>query len=322
MQLGTSFSIKQCEYLGFSLDETKEVFAKVCQMGFDWIRLASYWDLIEPSSGEFDFSSLDWQLAEVAKHPDLKVVLNVGMKQFRWPEFHFPKWVEEKYPNQIQISQHPLDQDSNGNQHELAEKAQQFIEKVVRYTKAHQNIAAYQIENEALKGEHIAGNRYLSVAYLSGTADLVRDIKKAHQLIVMSNAIDLFPPVGSGDTKLFQKSTELTDIVGVNVYVRVPALGRYLEPTFLYWNKLNGWNPDWVLEAQWEPWEDGAAVHLDTEHKPSMNSERGVKLVEKLKSLGIETVFIWGVEHAFAHQKKYGGEYWLKPMTNLLTVND
>jgi GH35 family endo-1,4-beta-xylanase len=57
-------------------------------------RLMSYWDMVEPTRGTFNFSELDWQMDEAGKR-GAKVSLAIGMRQPRWPECHKPKWYSQ-----------------------------------------------------------------------------------------------------------------------------------------------------------------------------------------------------------------------------------
>ena len=56
------------------------------------IRLLAYWDEIEPEKDKYYFADLDWQISE-AQNAGVPVVLVVGQKVPRWPECHFPAWL-------------------------------------------------------------------------------------------------------------------------------------------------------------------------------------------------------------------------------------
>ncbi len=92
--LGTTFSQLQCRYIGL---DYRAAFQDICQIGLDRIRLCAYWNEIETQPGLYDFSILDWLLAEADRN-QIEVVLAVGMKVPRWTEFYFPQWVSDRYP--------------------------------------------------------------------------------------------------------------------------------------------------------------------------------------------------------------------------------
>src|SRR5687767_14817772 len=88
--LGFTFSQRQTEYLTLQWDD---VFDAALDLSPTIIRLGAYWDEIEPYEGVYDWSTLDAQL-DRADERDLDVILTVGMKAPRWPEYFLPSWLE------------------------------------------------------------------------------------------------------------------------------------------------------------------------------------------------------------------------------------
>ena len=124
VRIGTTFSPLQCEYFGM---DWKKAYLAILDEGFDIIRVSAYWDEIEKEEGVYDFTVLDWQV-EQARKKGVPVVLAVGIKVPRWPEYHIPDWLEEQMRFGIgaKISNNRL----------LREKTFQFIEKTVLRYKA------------------------------------------------------------------------------------------------------------------------------------------------------------------------------------------
>src|SRR5688572_19379132 len=60
--IGVSFSEKRSKELG--LDWKANYTALLDDMHIQTFRLMSYWDLHEPVRGQYDFSTLDWQVEE------------------------------------------------------------------------------------------------------------------------------------------------------------------------------------------------------------------------------------------------------------------
>lgn len=63
----------------------------------DLVRLPIYWELVEPTPDERDFSSIDSLLEVVAHHNlhsdiETRVVLTIGARNFLYPELHAPAW--------------------------------------------------------------------------------------------------------------------------------------------------------------------------------------------------------------------------------------
>src|SRR5207247_4610528 len=63
----------------------------------DLVRLPIYWELVQPTHEDLDFSSIDELLDAVAAHNQssaiqTRVVLTVGARNFLFPELHQPAW--------------------------------------------------------------------------------------------------------------------------------------------------------------------------------------------------------------------------------------
>jgi hypothetical protein len=314
--LGTTFSQLQCHYLELDYQDT---FQDVLSLGFDVIRLAAYWNEIESEKGKYNFQVLDYLLKEADKK-GVQIILAVGMKTPRWPEFHIPDWVEKEC--NLTQTKGPLDDDTK-----LQEYVFRFTQQVVRHTRDYKCITYYQVENEGLGRVVIAGNRYISPEFLSQEIELVKSLKREDQRIFLSNAIDLWPPNSTEDTQLVERSIELgADAIGINVYTKVPVrAGAYLQPTKLYWNKLQDWNllftensiEGWIAESQAEPWEHGNHIHIHRQDCPSSNPKLAIELASKLTSLGYDRVLLWGCEHWYWH-KKQGNLAWWEAMQSYI----
>ena len=314
--LGTTFSQLQCRYLDLEVQDT---FRQICRLGCDRLRLCSYWHEIEPMPGKFDFTQLDWLLTESQKY-GVEIVLTVGMKAPRWPEFHFPDWLKSRYDTTN--SQVAIDQNRA-----IAEHALTFIAAVVGHTRSAPNLKYWQIENEPLTRLEITGDRWLSAPFVRQEVSLVRRLALPGQKLVLTNAIAL--PSGNlpTDEQALQISQSLVDCVGFNVYTKVPA-GRpsfYLQPLPTYWQTLQRWQTQlnqnakapWIAEAQAEPWEPDQLVPTKRLDYVSSSPQQASRLATFLASLGYETVMLWGCEYWY-WQKRQGREAWWQAMQQLI----
>jgi beta-glucosidase/6-phospho-beta-glucosidase/beta-galactosidase len=168
--LGTTFSPLQCHYIGLDYQET---FRWVCGLGLDRIRLCAYWHEIEPRPNQFDFSVLDRLLEECDRY-GIEAILAVGMKVPRWPEFHFPDWLQAQYNTKGRPE--PMDRDR-----EIAELTLRFTEKVVSHTRMAPALKYWQVENEPFTHLEITGGRYLSTEFVQQEVALVRALARADQ---------------------------------------------------------------------------------------------------------------------------------------------
>ncbi len=230
--LGTTFSQIQCHYIGL---DYREAFNDICSLGFDCIRLCSYWNEIESVENQFDFTTLDWLLNECHQR-GIDVALTVGMKAPRWPEFHFPNWLTARHDT----SGNPKPIDRNPA---IAEHTLRFINQVVSHTRHSPAIKYWQIENEPFTRLDITAGRFLSHEFVRKEVELVRSLAFPEQKVLMTNAITLPAAQFAKDDRAFRESLTLADAVGINVYSKVPMGNSsfYLQPFAPYWKKLKTW---------------------------------------------------------------------------------
>src|SRR3990167_7300395 len=113
----------------YDLDPREVLNALIHDLRLKQIRLVSYWDDIESSPGNYDFTELDWQFA-MAKTAGVKVSLAIGLRQPRWPECHIPSWAEIK------------------SKPEWVANLKTFMTKVIERYKDNSVLDSYQLENE------------------------------------------------------------------------------------------------------------------------------------------------------------------------------
>jgi len=314
--MGTTFSQLQCGYMNL---DYQEVFRQVCTLGFDRIRLCSYWNEIEPVENQFNFTQLDWLLEE-SDRAGVEVVLTVGMKAPRWPEFHFPTWVENRYDTVA--NQKPVDRTAA-----LVDRALHFTQAVVNHTRHAPALKYWQVENEPFTQLEITAGRFLSYEFVRREVALVRSLALPGQKLVLTSAISLPQANSKEDDRAFQESLNLADAVGINVYTKVPAGNSsfYLQPFPIYWRRLQNWQQQlvagdreaWIAEAQAEPWERNQLVATNKLNHPSSSPQQAAKLVSTLANQGFVGVMLWGCEYWY-WQRQQGALGWWSGMQKLL----
>lgn len=318
--LGTTFSPLQCRYM--NLDD-RAAFQAICTLGLDRIRLGAYWNEIETKPDQFNFSTLDWLLEEAHRN-GIQVVLAVGMKVPRWPEFHFPQWISDRYDTKA--GDKALDLRSP----EVAERSLNFVNAVVNHCRYAPAVKYWQIENEPFTRLEIAGGRFLSPEFVRKEVALVRSRQLPHQKILLTNAIHLPKPKPEEDLPAFRDSLTTADAVGFNVYTKVPAgnSGTYLEPEPEFWQQLQSWQTDlqnfgreaWIAEAQAEPWEPQKLVAIDRADYPSASPRRMQLLVNTLARANYSTVLLWGCEYWYWQQTQ-GRNLWWWTVKQMIRAN-
>ncbi|KXK00821.1 MAG: Beta-galactosidase LacZ [Parcubacteria bacterium OLB19] len=88
---GMSFNTMYASELGLDWKETYD--AIMDDLGVRHFRLAAHWPMIEPASGVYNFTELDYQIKR-AEEMNAEVILAVGRRLPRWPECHVPDWAK------------------------------------------------------------------------------------------------------------------------------------------------------------------------------------------------------------------------------------
>ncbi|MEO5627296.1 MAG: beta-galactosidase [Candidatus Saccharimonadales bacterium] len=277
-RLGTTFIPTYAEYYGLDAQETYK--ALIYDLGLRHFRLVSYWDKIEPTKGEYDFSQLDWQF-KIAEQSGSKVSLAIGLRQPRWPECHMPIWA------------------MNQPKAEWSADLKTFMGKVIERYKDSPALDSYQLENEFfLKafGECSDFDRNRLVDEFN----YVKQQDPNHKVIISRSNNALGLPVG--------KPTP--DEFGISVYKRVwdkNITHRYFEYPFPAWfygflagagQILTG--KDMIIhELQAESWlPEGYLMPTAPieEQNKSLDAKRLHDRIEYGKATGMKTIDLWGAE--------------------------
>jgi hypothetical protein len=327
-EVGVTFSRRQAEYLGLPWQET---FNAVLGLAPTVVRLGAYWDEIERERDRFDFSTLDWQLAQLPPE-HARVVLTVGMKAPRWPEYYLPSWLMRatRIGSYGTISDDPL----------VREEALRFVEAVVERYQDHPSIAYWQVENEPLDP---SGPRHWKIGadFVAQEVALVRALDHRKRPIVLSMFVDTPPPLSSlppwrsHDEKRARTLLQMADVLGLDVYpsrgIRVFGRDLYLDWSGWAWERpaltlrqlaLAQGKDAWVMEAQAEPWEPARLVYLDDGPSRSVQPGMAASTFGRLSNGGFGTILLWGAEHWYMRQERHDDPSWLDTLRPLFPGSD
>ncbi len=283
-QWGITFSPSYATDLG--LNWQKAYLAILDDLKVENIRLSAYWDEIEKTKDQYDFSRLDFQINEATRR-DTKIILAIGRRLPRWPECHDPAWLSSLTAEQTNA------------------KLSDLIKKVVNRYKDNKNIIFWQVENEpmfAWFGLCPTPDENL----LKSEVALVRSLDASRSIIVTD----------SGELSTWRKAAKYPDILGTTLYRIVwnKSTGFFsywfLPPAFYHYKAVitEFFHPNiksfFVMELQMEPWTMGKpmAQLSPAEQQLSFNLQRFQTNVSYAKKTGFSQVYLWGVEYW----------YWLK----------
>lgn len=290
---GLSFNTLYAEELG--LDPEVVYTALLDELGVRHLRLAAHWPMVEPREGEFDFTALDFQIAEAAAR-DADVILAVGRRLPRWPECHVPDWAAGLTWEQQQA--------------ELRE----YLTAVISRYKDRPNIIYWQVENEpyleVFAHEHCGD---LDEEFLLEEIELVRSLDSTRPILVTD----------SGNLGTWVGAYRAGDAFGTSVYVYLwnPDLGpfRTLIPAFAYRIKENlmrlffGEKQTFLIELSAEPWllAPVADVPLETQFE-RMDLEKFEEILAYAEGTRFEKQYLWGGEWWYWLKLQGHTEMWEK----------
>jgi len=278
-KFGFSFNPEQANYLG--LDPKETYLALLDGLKPSFIRIPVFWDEVQKTQDELDFSFIDWYLGE-AKKRGVLVTVNLGYTTFRYPECHEPRWA--------------WDLESE----EFDKVLLKFLEKTTAHLSNFPNIEAWQVENEQ------------ELWLLRPRCRIIKNGLFKREIETVRNADSLRRPVVitfGAQTRIgnfWQKRIVLGDIFAVSFFGK--SYNKYLHAhtNRLWFRNLpvekvvteKGGKRFWISEFHAEPWGKTPLNKISPEEaRQTMNPQilkENIKLLKKFG--GAERVYFWGVE--------------------------
>lgn len=269
---GASLSIKQCR--NFNINDQKVLRFAMKNLGITRLRLMSYWDEIETEQGIYNFEYLDEQIKTVSKYNGT-ITLCIGARQPRWPESHWPDWVEGMNPT-----------DRN-------KALLKFIETTINRYKKNPCIVSWQLENEAL----------LKNFGLSGDFDRGR-LRKQYKLV---KRLDPDRPIIMTTSTSWGMPLRrpIPDIVGFSFYHTTYDKGSYRKSVYQPWIfklrasliKLLLRRPSFIHELQAEPWGPKNIWEMsESMQAESMSAKQFKHNVDLAIRSNLSPIDFWGLE--------------------------
>lgn len=290
LDYGVTFSKKQSQALG--LDWKANYLALFNDLGVKKIRLAAYWDEIQPENNLYNWEDLDWQINEAEKN-NVEIILVMGNRVPRWPECHIPEWA-----NTI-------------SEQERQTATLKYITETISRYRHRPDITHWQVENEPfLKYFGICPE--FNAAFLDQEITLVKSLDSRPIIVTDSGELSAWIPAA-------RRGDVFGSTLYLNTYSRV--LDRYIRypitPTFFRVKKnitnLFAHPQDWILiELQGEPWGKKAFQDLPKpERELTMSPEKFKEIIEFSRHTGFRTFYWWGVEWWYWEKETQNNDfYW------------
>ncbi len=279
-------------------------------LGAKHVRLSVEWSQVEPQPGQFDWGLMDALLVE-AERNGAKVLLTVGVKAQRHPEYYIPDWVLEgaSLADGDEISSDPY----------VRERALAMIEAAVAHFSSSPAIDAWGADNEPYVPSLRASNWSLSREFVQAEVDSIRrNDPRGRPVSINHGQHFVFD-------RRWQHALADADVLAQSLYpwrnYRIP--GRTLvvpileigplAPNYNYQARLarEQGRDFWITEMQAEPWVDGD-IRLVSPEKPSANltGANFRKNIEYARRVGASRIYLWGAEWWLFQRLRYGDETW------------
>ncbi len=279
---GLNFSTTRARELGF--DPYGLYADMIADLKPQKIRLAAYWDEIEPQQDQFDYAQYDRMLDLAAKN-NVEVILAVGKKAPRWPECHHPAWVTELSVDKQQEAQLHM------------------LEAAVKHFKKYEIIKIWQVENEPLFNFGPQCGK-IARSFLKQEIQLVKSVDPRPVLVTDSGEMGRWLPVATTGADLFGTTMYRAVHNKYTGYLKYP-----LPPAFFHLKAgiLNTVRPQPIIgvELQAEPWVADGILETDLKTQSSlMNPKIFQEYTQYAKDAGFGENYLWGVEWWYWMAKK------------------
>jgi hypothetical protein len=287
---GVSFSQKESTALG--LDWRENYSAILTELEPECVRVAVYWDLVEPEQGRYDFDDLDWQVAQAEK-AGIPLVLAIGQKVPRWPEFHCPAWLDDADPNAREAV------------------LEDYLAAVVMRYRGSGAVRYWQVENEPFLSHGVG--TMTSREALAREVALVRRLDPSHPVL----------QTDSGEMGAWWRAASHGDVLGTTLYRRTyNALTHEtsvpLTPGFYRFKaSLTRWllgRPDMRIicaELGAEPWGDRSVAAMSMDEQARLFSASDFDhVVSFARATGFDSFYLWGAEWWYWREVHGDSSYW------------
>ncbi|TSC74847.1 MAG: Uncharacterized protein G01um101444_138 [Parcubacteria group bacterium Gr01-1014_44] len=287
---GVSFSKFHTDEL--KLDWKETYLALLNDLGVKHFRFSAHWPNTEPQEGKYNFTELDFQMAEAQKQ-GADVILAVGRRLPGWPECHEPEWVKE-----LPVT-------------ERREKLLKTIEVIVNRYKSNPALKYWQVENEPFFSFFSRSNcMQLNKEFLEKEIALVKKLDPSRPVILTS----------SGEFNLWFQAYKRADVFGSSLYlyvwwkngpIRYPITPGFFRIKQNLVELLYGKKPKILIELSTEPWLLQPIITAPIElQMQRMGIDKFREIIEFSSKTGFDKQYLWGAEWWYWLKKQGYPEHW------------
>jgi hypothetical protein len=270
----------------------------------DLVRLPIYWEDVEPTPDQLDFSSIDSLMKVVAKHNHrsghkTSVVLTIGARNFLYPELHAPAWAGPR-------QQPYLEQAMSGSAYRA------YIDTSITRYRDSRLLYAWQVENEPLDyvGNELTGEDRITPSQLAWEIGEVHRLDPGHKAVTTTynglnatmDMLQLWTPQlvwRFGPNGHPEQALKAGDALGLDLYLDGPNIplrrvtsidlrAEWKQQSIMFWaDRAHARGKDlWLAEMQAQPWANGG----------KFSPADLVKSAVHYRQERLQVVLMWGVD--------------------------
>jgi len=279
-------------------------------LGARYVRISVEWSQVEPSQGQYDFSLIDALLAS-AQRRDARVLLTVGVKGQRHPEYYIPQWVLDV--SSLKKGQ-PVSDDPF-----LRAQALAMVDAVVSHVAGSPAIDSWSADNEPYVASSRANGWTLGEDFVQEEARIIRAGDPDHRPVVINHAQHFV------FDRRWQVALADSDILGTSIYPfrRYDVAGRELVIPILELGPLQtnyaaqaraaraAGRDFWITEMQAEPWRnDDVRLISPTNPADDLTPAHFRDNIAYARRTGASRVYLWGAEWWLYQRDHFGDNTW------------
>lgn len=295
MELGVNFSCRRAQALVPDTDCDALFAALLDDLGATRVRLAIYWDELEPERGRFDFGQVDRFIA-AAEERGVTIVPILGMKSTYRPEFYLPAWLEA---GRLPPGTSPADDAG------IAAATLAMLTAAVEHLAPSDAIEAWQVENEPdVHPDDDTSGWSVPDAFLAREIAAVRAADPRHRPVIVTDDTSQFWQRG------WIRLLGMADGIGLSFYTRRPdsmfpgeGQSRRFDHGALgpdIWHQVTRAHLEdrrvWIVELQAEPWQNRPVEELRPDDIISISPGRMRDNVALARRTGADRAYLWGAE--------------------------
>lgn len=278
-------------------------------LGARYVRISVEWSQVEPAPGQYDFSLVD-ALLGAAEAREAKVLMTVGVKGQRHPEYYIPQWVLDgsRLKDGETVSDDPF----------LRSQALEMVSAVVSHVAGSVAIDSWSADNEPYVASPRANGWVLGEDFVREEVGIIRTDDPTHRPVVINHAqhfvFDRRWKVALADSDVLGTSIypfRRYDIAGQEVIIPILEIGPLQTNYAAQARAAKAAGRDfWITEMQAEPWSNDIRLVSPANPVDDLTPAHFQDNIDYARRAGASRVYLWGAEWWLYERDHFGDSRW------------